>query len=130
MTVFITTDLAGGAQAQPFPSKTYEPAPVTFQSDAKKQKAGWQKSFVFTFSNGQTGQQIGANCPTKFPVVVSGAFAFNSVGQTDEISLSFNGPRDDETPPSYNAWGWHFAWPNGAMSGESVRLNIYCVAAS
>ncbi len=75
---------------------------------------------------GRKGQQYGRDCPVGYNAV-SGAFAFNAVGQEDSITLSFNGPRIDEATPDLRSWGWHFWWPNGAKAGETILFNIYCI---
>lgn len=87
---------------------------------------GWQENSQFDVPAGRRGQQYGRNCPAGYNAV-SGAFAFNAIGQEDLISLSFNGPRIDEATPDLSSWGWHFWWPNGAKAGETILFNIYCV---
>jgi len=89
-------------------------------------KAGWQPVGSFDVPTDQTNQHVGMNCPTAFPVVHSGAFAMNSVGQASNFSLSFNGPRIDEMPPDFAAWGWHFFWPDGAPAGITILFDVYC----
>jgi hypothetical protein len=89
-------------------------------------KTGWQKPGSFTFSEGETTQQIGMNCPTGL-IAQNGAFQMNSVGQSDNVELTFNAPRYDESTPDYNSWGWHFHWPDGAAAGESATFDVYCV---
>jgi hypothetical protein len=85
---------------------------------------GWQTPSTFNIPTGQVNQQIGYNCPATTPIAHDGSFAFNSVGQTSEVYLSFNGPRFDI--PSKTEWAWHFFWPAGAPAGTSVILNVYC----
>src|SRR5271157_196311 len=86
---------------------------------------GWQGNSSFDVPAGRQGQQYGRDCPVGY-TAVSGAFAFNAVGQQDSITLSFNGPRIDEATPDLKSWGWHFFWPNGAKAGETILFNIYC----
>jgi hypothetical protein len=87
---------------------------------------GWQGNSSFDVPTGRVGQQYGRDCPVRYNAV-SGAFAFNAVGQQDSITLSFNGPRIDEATPDLRSWGWHFWWPNGAKAGETILFNIYCI---
>jgi hypothetical protein len=87
---------------------------------------GWQGNSEFDVPTGRKGQQYGRDCPVGYNAV-SGAFAFNDVGQEDSITLSFNGPRIDEATPDLRSWGWHFWWPNGAKAGETILFNIYCI---
>jgi hypothetical protein len=87
---------------------------------------GWQGNSSFDVPTGRNGQQYGRDCPAGYNAV-SGAFAFNAVGQQDSITLSFNGPRIDEATPDLKSWGWHFWWPNGAKAGETILFNIYCI---
>jgi hypothetical protein len=100
---------------------------IGFATPAWAANRGWQTPYLFNVAAGQTTQQFGMNCPPDFPVVVSGAFAANAVGQTSQVSLSFNGPRIDENPPDLNAWGWHFDWPQGAPAGLTIKFDVYCV---
>jgi len=51
---------------------------------------GWQGNSSFDVPAGRQGQQYGRDCPVGY-TAVSGAFAFNAVGQQDSITLSFNG---------------------------------------
>lgn len=86
--------------------------------------AGWQGTSSFTFVTGEVNQQIGYNCPSNLPIAHSGAFAFNSVGQTAEVYLSFNGPRIDIG--QLGNWAWHFYFPSGAPAGTTAQFNVYC----
>ncbi len=90
--------------------------------------AGWQAPAVVTITAGQVSEFIHYGCPSSLPVAQNGSFEFNSVGQEDDVYLGYNGPRYDESPPDYSTWGWHFYWPSGAKSGETVDLNIMCEA--
>ena len=69
--------------------------------------------------------QWGYACP-EGEIAASGAFAFNSIGQEDTVSLTFNGPRNDEDVPDLRSWGWHFWWPLGAKPGETITFDLYC----
>jgi hypothetical protein len=89
---------------------------------------GWQPTASFTFTAGETSQFLHEDCPKSTDVAVMGAFEFNSVGQTDNVNLGYNGPRLDTTPVEYYEWGWHFAWPAGAKAGETANFAIYCVS--
>jgi len=88
---------------------------------------GWQKPFTFDVPTGRTSQFIHYPCPGSL-VADSGGFAFNSVGQADDVYLGFNGPRVDESPANFHEWGWHFFWPAGAKAGETVIVDVHCKA--
>lgn len=88
---------------------------------------GWQANGTYSFPTGTTSIFLHMSCPASFPIVMSGAFALNGTGQTSDVSLGFNGPRIDETTPTYNEWGWHFYWPNGSPAGVTGVFSVFCV---
>jgi hypothetical protein len=88
--------------------------------------AGWQTVGTFNVATGTTGQQIGYNCPSQFPVAHNGSYAMNGVGQASQVYLTFNGTRIDQSPASFSEWAWHFYWPAGAPSGITILLDVYC----
>ena len=61
-----------------------------------------------------------------FPLRRIGLFEMNSVGQSSQVYVAYNGPRYDENPPAYNVWGFHFYWPNGAPAGVTINFNAMC----
>jgi hypothetical protein len=85
---------------------------------------GWQANATYNVPTNTVSLQYGFNCPSAFPVAWSGAFAFNSTGQSSEVYLTFNGPRIDI--PSYNNWAWHFYWPGGSPAGTSLLFSVSC----
>jgi hypothetical protein len=97
-----------------------QPAP------AQAAVAGWQGVVAFSYPQGQQTHFYEINCPAAFPVVVSGSYAFNSVGQASGVAVGFSGPRIDESPPQFNGWGWNFNFVNGAPAGVTVLLDINC----
>jgi hypothetical protein len=86
---------------------------------------GWQGGAVFDVPAGQVSQFVHEDCPGTLKAT-DGAFEFNSVGQTDSVFLGYNGPRFDESPANLNEWGWHFYWPSGAKSGETITFSVHC----
>jgi hypothetical protein len=99
-------------------------AGMAFAAPAPAQ-AKWLSVGTFSFATGVVSQQIGYNCPASLPVAVSGSFAFNAIGQSTPVYLTFNGTRIDI--PSFSEWAWHFYFPNGAPAGVTVQLDVYCV---
>lgn len=99
--------------------------PLGFSAPAMA-ASGWQQVGEVTIPTGEAGVQEGFNCPANLPVAHSGAFAMNSVGQTSQVYLSFNGPRIDETTPDFTGWAWHFYWPAGAPAGITIKFDVYC----
>ena len=87
---------------------------------------GWLGNAGFNFTTGTTSIFIHEDCPASHPVAVTGAFAFNSTGQTAAVYLGYNGPRLDESPPDYHEWGWHFFFPSGSPAGTSATFSIFC----
>ena len=87
---------------------------------------GWQSVGTFSIAQGQVNQFVSYDCPSNLPYAMDGAFAFNSVGQSAEVYLGFNGPRLDENPPSFTSWGWHFYFPGGAPANTTVNLDVNC----
>jgi hypothetical protein len=88
---------------------------------------GWQPIWAnVTIPQGQTTHFFELNCPAQFPVVVSGSYAFNSIGQSSGVAVGFSGPRIDENPPKFNGWGFNFNFVNGAPSGMTVSMDIFC----
>jgi hypothetical protein len=85
---------------------------------------GWQGVATYNVPTGLVSLQYGYNCPTIYPTAHNGSFAMNSVGQTSQVSLTFNGTRIDI--PSFSEWAWHFYWPNGAPAGVSIQFDVYC----
>ena len=75
---------------------------------------------------GRTTQFFEYNCPPQFPIVVAGSYAFNSIGQSSGVALGFSGPRIDEYPAKFNGWGFNFNFVNGAPSGVTVTMDIFC----
>lgn len=98
-----------------------QPAP------AQAASPGWQPVVAnVTIPQGQTTHFFELNCPAAFPVVISGSYAFNSLGQASGVAVGFNGPRIDESPPQFNGWGWNFNFIGGAPAGVTVSLDIDC----
>ena len=88
---------------------------------------GWQPIWAnVPIPQGQTTHFFELNCPAQFPVVVSGSYAFNGIGQSSGVAVGFSGPRIDESPPKFNGWGFNFNFLNGAPSGVTVRMDIFC----
>ncbi len=114
--------IAGLATALALGISVYgQPAP------AQAATAGWQPIVAnITIPQGQTTHFYELNCPAGFPVVVAGAYAFNSLGQASGVAVGFNGPRIDENPPQFNGWGWNFNFVNGAPANVTVSLAIDC----
>jgi hypothetical protein len=97
-----------------------------FVAPSKAATAGWQSPFLFSVATGTVNQFFSYNCPGAFPVAQNGAFEMNSVGQSSQVYVAYNGPRYDENPPAYNVWGFHFYWPNGAPAGVTINFNAMC----
>ena len=93
---------------------------------AKASSVGWQAPSTLSIPAGRTSQFVGEQCKAPADVVWNGAFAMNSVGQSSNVSLGFNGPRIDENPPDFSSWGWHFFWPNGAPAGVTITFSVLC----
>jgi hypothetical protein len=88
---------------------------------------GWQAVAAnVAIPQGRTTQFFEYNCPAQFPIVVSGSYAFNSVGQSSGVAVGFSGPRIDENPAKFNGWGFNFNFVNGAPSGVTVSMDIFC----
>jgi hypothetical protein len=97
-----------------------------FVAPSQAATAGWQSPFLFSVATGTVNQFFSYNCPGAFPVAQNGAFEMNSVGQSSQVYVAYNGPRYDENPPAYNVWGFHFYWPNGAPAGVTINFNAMC----
>jgi hypothetical protein len=89
--------------------------------------AGWQKPSTFDVPTGTKSLFFHFPCPANEPVVLSGGYAANSVGQNSAIHLGFNGPLLDKTPPNFGEWGWHFFWPGGSPAGVKITFDVYCI---
>jgi hypothetical protein len=88
--------------------------------------SGWQPTATYDVPTGLTSLFYHYPCPSGSLRAVSGGFATNSIGQTSNFSLGFDGPRLDESPPSFHEWGWHFYWPAGAPAGVTINFSVYC----
>ena len=98
-----------------------------FVAPAQAGSSGWQTPSTYTgVVAGQTELFYHYPCPASPDIVWNGAYAMNSVGQSSEVYLGFNGPRLDENPASYAEWGWHFYWPAGAPAGVTITFNVFC----
>ncbi len=94
---------------------------------AQAATAGWQPVWAnVSIPQGQTTHFFEYNCPAQFPIVVAGSYAFNSVGQSSGVAVGFSGPRIDESPAQFNGWGFNFNFVNGAPSGVTVSMDIFC----
>ena len=62
--------------------------------------AGWQSPFLFSVPTGEVSLFFHYPCPAAFPIAQNGAFEMNGTGQTSQVSLGYNGPRYDESPPT------------------------------
>jgi hypothetical protein len=89
---------------------------------------GWQPNANYTVPPGTTSLFYHYSCPSSFPVVWNGAFAFSAANgnQTQVVYLQYNGPRLDETPVSYAEWGWHFYWPSGSPNPTQIEFAVFC----
>ena len=96
---------------------------LAWTGSAEAAKLSWQGTSTFSPSTGQTDLEYTFNCPTGY-TALSGGYEFNSTGQSDDIALGASGPRFDDN--NYNAWAWHFYWPNGAMAGEEITFSAVC----
>jgi hypothetical protein len=89
--------------------------------------AGWQKPSTLDIPQGTKSFSAKYACPASDPVVVSGAFAANSVGQEVAVHLNFNGPRLDKSPPNFGEWAWHFTFVGaGAPAGVTITFDVFC----
>jgi hypothetical protein len=89
---------------------------------------GWQAPVTFDVPRGTKSMFFHLPCPASDPVVVSGGYAANEIGQNSPIHTGFNGPRLDETRPNFGDWGWHFFWPAGSPQGVRISFDVYCIA--
>jgi hypothetical protein len=89
---------------------------------------GWQPNFTYTVPPGTTSLFFHYSCPSAFPIVWNGAFAFSAANgnQTQQVYLQYNGPRLDENPVSYAEWGWHFYWPSGSPNPTQITFEAFC----
>lgn len=94
--------------------------------DPANAASGWQTPSTFAVPTGETSLFYHYPCPSNAGVVWNGGYSMNSIGQTSEVYLGFNGPRLDESPVSYAEWGWHFYWPGGAPAGITITFNVFC----
>jgi hypothetical protein len=83
----------------------------------------WENTSTYDVTAGMTSLEYTYSCPSGY-TAISGGYEFNSTGQGDDIALGASGPRFDDN--NYNAWAWHFYWPNGALSGEVITFNAVC----
>jgi hypothetical protein len=112
-------NLNGVATVDASPCGLVAPAVVT---------VGWQPNANYTVPPGTNSLFYHYACPTTFPVVWSGAFAFSAANgnQTQVVYFQYNGPRLDETPVSYAEWGWHFYWPSGSPNPTQITFAVNC----
>lgn len=89
---------------------------------------GWQPEFTYSVPSGTTALFFHFPCPSSFPVVWNGAFAFSAANgnQTQQVYLQYNGPRLDENPVNYGEWGWHFYWPSGSPNPTQITFAPFC----
>jgi hypothetical protein len=89
---------------------------------------GWQPEFTYSVPAGTVSLFFHFSCPSSFPVVWNGAFAFSAANgnQTQQVYLQYNGPRLDENPVSYGEWGWHFYWPAGSPNPTQITFAPFC----
>jgi hypothetical protein len=119
----LTGGTAAPAQAAVKGSSAFTITPSMIKSAGPNH---WIATGTASIPQGTGSIQIGMNCPNGL-IASSGAFALNAAGQSTQVSLSFDGPRIDESPPAYSSWGWHFFFPGGAPSGVSGLFTLYCV---
>jgi hypothetical protein len=118
-----TLSLAAGLAAAAAPASA---APELFLRANGASGAGWQAAAPVSIPAGQGSLFIHYACPGNL-IVDSGAYTANSVGQTAQFAVGFNGPRLDESPAYFGEWGWTFAFPGGAPSGLVITFDIHCV---
>jgi hypothetical protein len=89
---------------------------------------GWQPEFTYSVPAGTVSLFFHFSCPSSFPVVWNGAFAFSAANgnQTQQVYLQYNGPRLDENPVNYGEWGWHFYWPSGSPNPTQITFAPFC----
>jgi hypothetical protein len=121
--LLIAASLGTASPAQAVPYQGFAPAN---RMQPAKAKAEWLGVSSVSIKAGTTSEFIHSDCPSQFPVVVSGAFAGSTAAQDSSYTLGYDGPRIDESPPNFGEWGWHFYWPGGAPDGTSFSFSLYC----
>lgn len=118
----------GVAVAVPFPARTLDVSHhQSTDADPRANRDGWQSPQVYAVPTGTGGLFYHYSCPAGRPVAQNGSFEFDGdVGQLDTVSLTYNGPRYDESTPDYSTWGWFFRWPSNSKAGETITFNVQC----